>query len=134
MGPDKPVEIVRGTESVRSIGGLWTLGEGRGEMPGGGTATTIMTLGYDPAKKKFVGSFIGSMMYQIWIYEGELDASGKILTMDTEGPDFAAGGKTTKYQDKVEFKSDDHRTLSSFMLKDDGSWSGFMTAHYRRVK
>jgi hypothetical protein len=37
-----------------------------------------------------------------------------------------------KYKDVVEFKSDDHRILSSHMLGDDGKWVTFMTAHYRR--
>jgi hypothetical protein len=134
MGPDKPPEKFRGTESVRSIGGLWTQGEGSGEIPGGSTTTTIMTLGYDPAKKRYVGTFIGSMMTHMWIYEGELDASGKVLTLDTVGPDFSTEGKMTKYKDIIEFKTDDHRILSSQMLMDDGTWQRFMTAHYRRVK
>src|SRR6185295_16595790 len=60
MGPDQPPMKGTGTESVRSIGGLWTVGEG--EMPDGSPATTIMTLGYDPQSKRFVGTFIGSMM------------------------------------------------------------------------
>ena len=60
--PDQPPMKSTGTESVRSLGGLWTLGEGRGEMPGGGVGTTLMTLGYDPARGRFVGTFVGSMM------------------------------------------------------------------------
>jgi Protein of unknown function (DUF1579) len=41
-------------------------------------------------------------------------------------------GKTTQYQDTIEFKSDDHRTLTARMLDDDGKWVQFMTADYRR--
>jgi Protein of unknown function (DUF1579) len=134
MGPDKPPETFKGTESARSIGGVWVVCEGRGEMPGGGTAMTIMTLGYDPAKKRFVGTFIGSMMANMWVYDGQLDAAGKVLTLDTEGPDFSQEGKTTKYKDAIEFKSDDHRVLTSQMLGGDGKWHPFMTAHYRRKK
>ena len=37
MGPDQPPMKWKGTESVRSIGGLWVQGEGTGEMPGGGS-------------------------------------------------------------------------------------------------
>ncbi len=132
--PGKPPQKATGTESVRSIGGLWVACEGHGQMPGGGAAITIMTLGYDPANKRFVGTFIGSMMTYLWVYEGELDAAGKVLTLDTEGPSFAGDGKTTKYQDIIEFKSDDHRVLTSKCLGDDGNWQHFMTAHYRRKK
>jgi Protein of unknown function (DUF1579) len=39
-----------------------------------------------------------------------------------------------KYKDVIEFKSDDHRVLTSHMLADDGTWQPFMTAHYRRKK
>ena len=134
MGPDKPPETFRGTESVRSIGGLWVMCEGRGEMPSGGTALTIMTLGYDPARKRYVGTFIGSMMTHLWVYDGSLDAAGKVLTLDTEGPHFGVEGKMAKYKDIIEFTSDDHRVLTSQMLGDDGQWHQFMTAHYRRTK
>ena len=134
MAPGQPPETSKGTESVRSLGGLWTLGEGRGEMPGGGIGTTLMTLGYDPARKRFVGTFVGSMMTHLWVYDGALDADGKVLTLDTEGPSFAGDGKLAKYQDKIEFESDDHRVLSSQALGDDGRWRRFMTAHYRRSK
>jgi hypothetical protein len=134
MGPDQPPGEFTGTESVRSLGGVWVLCEGQGEMPGGGAATTIMTLGYDPVKKRYVGTFIGSMMTNLWVYEGELDVAGKVLTLDTDGPSFTAEGKMAKYKDVIEFKSDDHRTLSSNCLGDDGKWHSFMTANYRRKK
>lgn len=134
MGPDEPPVTFHGTETVRSLGGLWTVGEGQGETPGGGHALMIMTLGYDPEKKRFVGTFVGSMMTYLWIYEGSLDAAGKVLTLNAEGPSCAGDGKMARYHDIVEIISDDHRTLSSEMLGDDGKWNRFMTAHYRRKK
>jgi hypothetical protein len=42
MGPDQPPEKATGTESVRSLGGLWIMAEGQGEMPGCGSAITII--------------------------------------------------------------------------------------------
>jgi hypothetical protein len=124
-----------GSEVVRSLGGLWILAEGRGEMPEGGTGTSAMTLGYDPQKGRFLGTFIGSMMTHLWIYQGSLDDGRKILTLDTEGPGIL-GNETTlaKYQDAVERVSDDHRILRSRFLADDGEWHSFMTAHYHRMK
>jgi hypothetical protein len=93
-----------------------------------------MTLGYDPVKKRYVGTFIGSMMTHMWVYDGQLDAAGKVLTLDTEGPSFTAEGKMARYKDVIELKDDNHRTLSSSFLGDDGQWHHFMTANYRRVK
>jgi Protein of unknown function (DUF1579) len=134
MEPGKPPEKCAGTESVRSLGGVWVLCEGQGKMPGGGTATMIMTLGYDPVKRRYVGTFIGSMMTNLWVYEGELDAASKVLTLDTEGPSFTAEGKMAKYKDVIEIKSDNQRVLTSNFLGDDGEWHRFMTANYRRTK
>ena len=132
MEPGKPPEKSSGTESVRSLGGLWILAEGQGEMPGCGPATMMMTLGFDPQKKRYVGTWIGSMMTHLWVYAGSLDAEEKALTLDAEGPSMAGDGKMAQYRDVIEFKSEDHRMLTSHMRGDDGTWQAFMTAHYRR--
>jgi hypothetical protein len=134
MAPDQPPEKFTGTESVRSLDGLWVLAEGRGEMPDGDTATMLITLGYDPQKQRFVGTWVGSMMTYLWVYDGELDAAEKVLTLDTEGPAMSSEGKMAKYKDTIEFKSDDHRVLTSHVLGDDGQWHRFMTTTYRRQR
>ena len=131
--PGKPTERFTGTESVRSLGGLWVLAEGTGDMPGFGW-TTLMTLGYDPRKKSYVGTFVSSMETYLWVYDGALDAAERVLTLDTEGPSVAAEGQMAKYRDVIEFKSDDQRALTSHMLGDDGNWHTFMTSSYRRKK
>ena len=134
MKADQPPSKSHGAESVRSLGGLWIQAEGQGEMPGCGPVTTLLTLGYDPQKKRFVGTWVGSMMTHMWVYDGALDPAGTVLTLDTEGPSMAGDGKMAKYQDVIEVQSDDHRILSSQVLGDDGKWFRFMTAHYRRRK
>ena len=132
--PGQPPMTSKGTETVGSLGGLWTIGEGQGDTPDGQPATSIMTLGYDPQRQRFVGSFVASMMTHLWLYDGALDASGKVLTLDAEGPSFAGDGKMAKYQDIMEFKSADHRILTSRTLGEDGTWRQFMAAHYRRKR
>lgn len=130
-------ETCKGTESVRSLGGLWILAEGRGEMPDGSSATMLMTIGYDPGKKRYVGTWVGSMMTHLWLYDGELDASRTVLTLNSEGPDMSPGaapGKLAKYKDVIEIKAADHRILTSYCLGADGKWQQFMTAQYQRTK
>jgi hypothetical protein len=134
MEPGKPPQKFTGTESVRSLGGLWMVAEGQGEMPGGGQATTIMSLGYDPQKKRYVGTFLGSMMTYLWVYDGALDAAERVLTLETEGPSMSGDGKLAKYRDAIELRSHDHRVLTSHMLGEDGKWHLVMTADYRRKK
>ncbi|CDY76458.1 hypothetical protein BGLT_05537 [Caballeronia glathei] len=134
MEPGQPPQQWETTEHVRSIGDVWVQCEGEGEMPDGDPATTVMTLGYDTQKKQFVGTFIGSMMTNLWVYEGSLDADGRTLTLSAEGPDFGNEGKYAQYRDVIAFENDDHRTLTSYMLDADGKWNPFMTAHYRRKR
>jgi Protein of unknown function (DUF1579) len=132
MGPGQPAVTSTGTETVRSLGGLWVLAEGQGEMPCSGLATTLMTLGYDPEKQRYVGTWVGSMMTYLWHYDGELNAAETVLTLNADGPVMTGENKLGKYKDVIEFKSDDHRVLTSHMLGDDGQWQQFMTAHYWR--
>ena len=137
MKPGEASMKFTGTESVRSIGGLWILAEGKGTMPDGSPATMLITLGYDPQKKRFVGTFVASMMTYLWQYDdGTLN--GDTLTLPTVGPadcgdPSSTGGKMATFRERVEFKSDDHRIFSSSVEGPDGQWTTIMTSHYRRV-
>jgi hypothetical protein len=133
MGPDQPECKSAGTESVRTLGGLWFVAEGEGPMPDGTPGTTLMCLGYDLVRERYRGTWIGSMMSYQWVYDGELDASGKILTLDSEGPAMSGEG-VGKYQDIIEIVNPDHRILRSQYLDDKGEWQQFMTSHYHRKK
>ena len=134
MGPDQPPSKFTGTNSNRALGDVWILCEGQGEMPGGGCGKTIMSLGFDHVKKRFVGTFIGSMMTNLWIYDGELDAAQKVLSLNAVGPSFTDPTKMVDYIDAIEVKGPDHHVLTSQLKGDDGKWTCFMTAHYRRKK
>lgn len=119
-------------EVVRSLHGIWYVGEGNGDMPGGeGPATTVLTLGYDPAKGKYVGTWLGSMMDHLWVYEGEVEPDGKTLNLYTVGPSMSGEGMAD-YREQIIFLSDDHRVFNSSAKQADGSWKQFMEAHYRR--
>jgi hypothetical protein len=121
-----------GTESVRPLGDLWVLAEGSGAMPDGSPATTIMTLGFDPERQRFVGTFVGSMMTYLWVYDGGLDAEGKRLTLECEGPSMKGDGSMEPYRDIIEIVDADHRKLRSHVRGDDGGWKEFMVMTYRR--
>jgi hypothetical protein len=91
-----------------------------------------MTLGYDPQKERFVGSFITSMMSFLWPYEGTLEEGGKVLTLVSQGPSLKDDGNTATYRDVIEIIEDGHRTFTSYVQGEDGEWHEFMAAHYRR--
>ncbi len=119
-------------ETVRSLSGIWVIAEGRGDMPGGeGPATTVLTLGYYAAKGKYVGTWLGSMMDYLWVYEGEVEPDGRTLSLYTTGPSMNGEGMAD-YREQITFLTDDHRTFTSSAKQPDGSWKYFMEAHYRR--
>lgn len=133
-GPDGG-GTVSGAETVRLLGDAWLLLEGRGTMPDGTPAQTLMTIGFDPSQHCFVGTWIGSMMNYLWVYRGgALDAAQRLLRLPAEGPSFEETGKLVQYCDEIEIVSDAERLLHGNSLGADGQWSRFMTSHYRRVR
>jgi uncharacterized protein YndB with AHSA1/START domain len=133
-GPDGQPTKMTGSVATRSLEGLWIVSEATGKMPNGGPAISIITLGYDPAKGRYVGTFVASMMTYLWIYDGQLAADGKSLPLDAVGPSFTDPTKMENYRDTVTVHSDDHWTLSAGIQQPDGSYNEFMTTHYRRKK
>ena len=90
-------------------------------------------LGYDAEKRKYVGTWVDSMNSYLWKYEGSVDASGKVLTLETVGPSPLKPG-LVRFKEVTEFRSKDHRVFTSSMQNDDGTWVTLVTADYRRKK
>jgi hypothetical protein len=134
-GVDQPAGTLAGTETVRALGDVWIAAEGRGQMPDGTPTQTLMTLGFDPAQRTFVGTWIGSMMNHLWFYRrGTLDAEERVLTLEADGPRFDGQPGLAHYRDVLEIVDDDERLLHGNLQLEDGSWSRFMTARDRRVR
>ena len=74
------------------------------------------------------------MMNHMWKYEGTVDETGKILTLEAKGPNFLLAGKQTNFRDVYEFKTKNHMLMSSMMQTEDGKWTTFMTGTFRRKK
>lgn len=131
MGPDQPPMTCEGKEKGKMLGGLWMVMDVE-MQPMGQPVNAVLTIGYDPQKKKFVGTWVDAMTTHMWKYEGSLDETGKVLTLEAEGPNMMTPGKMTKFRDVFEFKSKDHKILTSSMLGEDGKWMQFMTSDARR--
>lgn len=124
----------KGTESVRSLGGIWVVAEGQSTSVDGSAASNVMSLGFDPVTKRYVGTWIGSMATNLWVYDGELSADGNSLILASEGPDMFVEGATGLYRDIIEFIDDDHRLLRGTVRKEDGTWYEFCVTRYQRTK
>jgi hypothetical protein len=133
-GPNQPAFTCKGRGTGKMLGGFWVVMEYETEMMGM-KINALQTIGYDPKKKKYVGTWIDSMFNHKWDYVGEVDAAGKKLTLEAEGPNMlTADGKNAKYRDTYEFKSPDHMEATSSMLGEDGKWVTFMTGQIKRKK
>jgi hypothetical protein len=133
VGDGNAAEAGSYAERVDALGEFWVIARGRGEFPGGGEMRSVMTLGYDPKKKRYTGTWVGSMMTFLWQYDGAVSADGQSLTLDSLGPDFEGNGALVPYRDVIEFDGDDRRTLRSLRQQGDGSWEEFMALSMRRA-
>ncbi|KAF0244978.1 MAG: hypothetical protein FD180_2018 [Planctomycetota bacterium] len=130
--PGEPSTKSKGTESTRLIGGFWAMIEYKGDADGT-PFTGILTVGYDPAKKSYVGTWIDSMTSTLWQYKGSVDAAGKVLTLTTEGPSPWDPAKSATFRESIEIKDKDHKTFTSKIEK-DGEWITVMRGEYTRKK
>jgi hypothetical protein len=133
MGPDGPKQKVQGSESVKSVGGLWAFGEGRWTMPDGMTMQYYSTLGYDVSFKEYRGCYFMSVSSHLWKQVGELSADGKVMTLNCVGPNMTKDGETANYRDVIEIIDANHRTLTSNGQDENGKWHEFMKARYTRI-
>jgi hypothetical protein len=133
MAPGQPTLKAKSTENARMLGGFWLLAESKGEIMGM-PFTSVFTIGYDPAAKKYTGTWVDSAGSYLWKYEGSVDTTGKILTLESEGPCPMRGGLVTKFRESTEFKSSDLRVLTSRILGEDGKWTTIATMTSRRKK
>jgi hypothetical protein len=95
---------------------------------------SMITLGYDPAKKTVVGTFVCSVQDFMWEYTGKFENDGKKLVLWTTGPSMLKPGKTAQYQETLELVDADHKTFTSAIQGADGKWQTLVTVTYERVK
>lgn len=130
--PDGTPATGRGIERVRALGPYWVIGEGEGGMPGGGTMCWRVTMGFDTETGRFTGSWVGSMMGNLFVYDGALSEDRTTLTLENEGPAFGGPGRA-RYRDIVTLETDDLRRIASEVQGEDGSWTRFMSGSMRRT-
>lgn len=118
---------VEGAETVRKLGDRWIVIEG--VMPSG---TYLSVIGFDPAKGRFVGQWVGSMMNHAWVYDGELSRDGRALNLVSQGPAFDGSGRMQTYRDTFEIVSDDERLQRGACQDENGQWTDLYITTLRR--
>lgn len=130
--PDAPPMKVTGRESARMLGGFWLIAESVSdslEMP----FSSIFTVGYNPEKAKYIGTWVDTMTSKLWSYEGTLEEGRKLVLM-TDGSCPATPDPDRAIRETTELKSPDHKVFTSEMQQEDGSWRTIVTVESRRVK
>lgn len=134
MGPGEPHVKSSGSEKTRLLGDYWIVMESKSDIKGS-ASESLLTLGYDDARKKFVSSWVDTGTSMLWTFEGKLDPSGRILTMESEGGGIHILGKKPRFKEVTEFKTADHRVYTLSMRQDKGDWLVLTTLHaHRKVK
>ena len=129
-GPPSPPS--KGVETnVVSCNGLCLVTDFKGEIMGApfqghGVST------WDPAKKKYVGSWSDSMAPGLAVTEATWDAAKKTMNGTMESPD--GNGGTAKMRSAVEYTADGKRVFSMFMAGPDGKEMPTMRITYTRRK
>ena len=133
MAPAAPPMTSKGAETnVMGCGGLCLISDFKGEMAPGQPFHGHGTTAWDPAKKKYVGTWTDSMSTGIAMSEGTYDAAAKTMTGTMEGLD--ASGKVAKMKSVVEYKDADSRVFTMYMTGPDGKEVPGMRITYKKRK
>jgi hypothetical protein len=130
--PGAPVQKSKGVEvNTVGCGGLCLITDFKGDMMGSpfqghGVAT------WDPAKKKYVGTWTDSMSTGLAMGESTYDPATKKWTGWMEGPDMT--GKVTKSRSVVEWRGATTRVFTMYSAGPDGKEMEGMKITYTRRK
>ena len=127
MAPGAPPSVSKGTEIVTMVGGFWQVSEFKAEMMGQ-PFEGRGAMGYDPMKKKYVGTWVDSMTPGYYVSEATYDPATKTMTGLMEGPD--PSGKVTKTKETTEWKADGTRVFT--MYNPDGKTVGMRITYKRK--
>jgi len=123
----------KGTETVTMLGPFWSLSNMTYDYMGS-PAHGHGVIGYDPEKKKFVGSWHESASPNLTRMEGTYDAKTKKLTMLMKGK--GMDGKPTKFKSITTYTGANTKTFEFFGLKpgSDTEFEKNMEMKYTRAR
>ena len=130
--PGAPAMTSKGVETnVMGCGGLCLASEFNGEMAPGMSFQGRGLTTYDPAKKKYVGTWTDSMSRGLATAESSYDPATKKVTGWMEGPDMT--GNISKSKSVSEYTDPDHRVMTMYTVA-GGAETQTMRITYTRRK
>ena len=128
-GVGDPIEV-DGRERGEMLGELWCNSRFEADMLGSPLSGNA-SLGFDPVKKRFVGTWKDSATPFLYTFEGGFDAAASLLDMAGTNFDPVRRCPAT-YRSKVEFLSDDEHILNLSIDVPEGEPIKVLRYHYRR--
>lgn len=124
--PSKGVET-----NTLGPGGLWLIGDFKSEMMGAPFQGHAIT-GWDPARKKYVGTWVDSMTTALTVTESTYDAASRSMTgyIEAPGPD----GRPIKMKAVTQHTDNDTRVFTMYVPGPDGKEAPSMKITYKRRK
>lgn len=132
--PDAEPMTGKGVETNKLLGKMWLLSDFEGEFAGS-KFQGHMQLGYDPLKKKYIGTWTDTISPFLSTLEGEYDEATNTLTMMTDGTSVMTG-KPEKAKNVTRYIDDDTKVFEMYMPVEgqDGKWWKMMEIKYKRRK
>jgi len=132
MTPDTEPLVSKAIEINKMLGTMWLISDYQGDM-GGISFFGHGQFGYDPNKKKYVGTWIDSMSPYLSVMEGTMDPTTKILTMISKGIDPMTGQESVSKMVSTPIDHD-HKKFEIFapVPGKKGEWWKKMEISYTR--
>jgi Protein of unknown function (DUF1579) len=133
-GPDSEPLVSKGVETNEAmLGGMWVLSRFEGSF-GPAKFEGRGQFGYDPVKKKYVGTWIDSMSPSLSTLEGTYDAKSKTITYVGDGYEPSRKSKFTQKMETIT-KDDGSRVFSLYMkFEGETKETKFMEITYTKRK
>jgi len=132
MAPDAPPMPSKGVETNKMMGDFWMVSDFQSEM-GGMKFIGRGQHGYDPVKKKYVGTWIDSMSPYLSTLEGDYDAETHTLTLMATGRNMMTG-EVEKSKMVSKFIDENTKVFEIFMPVEgeEGKWWKSLQIDYKR--
>lgn len=124
-------EPAKGVEINEAFGDFWIVSKFESSFMGQ-PMKGLSLMGYDPLKQKYVSTWCDNMSPSLFVMEGTMDASGKILTSTGKGPNME--GKVVDFTNVCEIKGDDACTFVMYETAKGPSAPDAMKIEYKRRK
>lgn len=126
--PKSKPTLSKAVETNIMVGDVWLVTDFKGEMAGAAFHGSSQ-MGYDPQKKKYIGSWVDSAGPYPTAMEGTYDAAKQTLTIVGTGKD--PNGAEMKMKLVTVYKENDTRTMSMF-IEAGSEWMRVMEVDYQR--